>query len=60
MVRPALAVGVQKEMWVTVAWTCRALSGPHTIRQKVLECRAQQEPVAAGCPCVWLIRSPVV
>lgn len=57
MVRPALAVEVQREMWVTVVWTCRASSGPHTILQKVLEHGAQQEPAAAGCPCVWLIRS---
>lgn len=49
---------LQKVTWMTVAWTCRALSGPHSVLQKVLECGAQQEPTV-GCPCVWQIRSAV-
>lgn len=57
-VRPALAVVVQKVMCVTVAWTCHASSGAHSVLQKVLECGTQQE-LAAGCPCMRLIRSAV-
>lgn len=59
MVRPTLAVAAQKEVWVAVAWTCRAASGPHATLQTAPERGAHQEPAAAGCPCLWLTSSAV-